>query len=67
MQLGPTTVRPSVGAEGLLERMEKRNVSAVLVTTEKGKFVGVARQRDLRALVEKSKSEKPVSSLHRRR
>ncbi|HEX2241221.1 MAG TPA: CBS domain-containing protein [Actinomycetota bacterium] len=67
MQIGPTTVRPTAGAEDLLDRMQKRNVPAVLVTTGKGKFLGIARQRHLRALVEKSKSERPVSGLHRRR
>ncbi|MFN2526853.1 MAG: CBS domain-containing protein [Actinomycetota bacterium] len=67
MEIGPTTVRPSAGAEGLLQRMQKRTVPAVLVTTEKGKFLGIARQRDLNNLVNKAKSEKPVSGFERRR
>jgi CBS domain-containing protein len=51
MEPGPTTVRPSEPAAPLLERMEKKNVGGILVTTAKGKLLGVALQQDLRALV----------------
>ncbi len=54
MEAGPTTVRPTEPAQALLERMEKRNVAAVVVTTNKGVLVGVARKNDLRGLVEDS-------------
>jgi len=54
METGPTTVRPTEPAKSLLERMEKRNVPAVVVTTNKGVLVGVARRSDLRRLVEES-------------
>ena len=54
METGPTTVRPTEPATPLLERMEKRNVSAVVVTTKKGQLCGVARREDLRRLVEES-------------
>ncbi len=66
MEIGPTTIRPSAGAEGLLERMVKKSVPAVLVTTEKGKFLGIARQRDLQKLVSEAKSDQPVSGIARR-
>ncbi len=35
MEPGPTTVRSSEAAEGLLKRMRKRNVPTVMVTTSK--------------------------------
>lgn len=54
METGPTTVRPHESAKELLERMEKRSVDAVTVTTKKGLLVGVARRKDLRRLVEES-------------
>lgn len=47
MEPGPTTVRPSEPAKPLLERMNKRNVPAMLVTTSKGKLVGLAKREDL--------------------
>jgi CBS domain-containing protein len=55
METGPTTVRPSEPAEALLERMERRNVPAVVVTTKRGELVGIARRGDLRRLIEESK------------
>src|SRR6266852_8559548 len=33
MTPGPSTVRPSIGVEDLLERMRKRNLTSYLVTT----------------------------------
>lgn len=54
METGPTTVRPNESAKDLLERMERRKVSAVVVTTNKGVLLGVARTTDLRRLVEES-------------
>jgi CBS domain-containing protein len=48
METGPTTVRPTEPAKALLERMEKRDVPVVVVTTNKGVLVGVARRNDLR-------------------
>lgn len=55
METGPTTVRPDESAKQLLERMDKRSVEAVVVTTKKGVLVGVARRKDLRRLVEESR------------
>lgn len=54
METGPTTVRPDESAKGLLERMHKRSVEGVVVTTKRGVFLGVARREDLRRLVEES-------------
>jgi|SRR5680860_587417 len=54
METGPTTVRPTEPAKALLERMDKRNVPAVVVTTNRGQLIGVARREDLRRLVEES-------------
>lgn len=54
METGPTTVRLTEPAGELLERMEAHNVPAVVVTTNKGVLVGVARRHDLRRLVKES-------------
>ena len=54
METGPTTVRPNESAKELLERMERRDVPAVVVTTKKGVLVGVARRAALQRLVKES-------------
>lgn len=51
MEPGPTTVRATESAAGLLERMIKRKVPAVLVTTNQGRLVGVATQEALHRLI----------------
>jgi len=51
MQTGPTTVRATESAAALLKRMKTRDVPAVLVTTPKGRFIGIARRADLEKLV----------------
>src|SRR5205823_14611520 len=40
MTPGPSTVRPSIGAVPLLERMRSRNVQSFVVTTPDGRLVG---------------------------
>ncbi len=54
MESGPTTVRPSEPAKALLERMKKRNVPAVIVTTNKGGLLGAATQEALERLTSPS-------------
>ncbi|MGQ0803044.1 MAG: CBS domain-containing protein [Actinomycetota bacterium] len=51
MEPGPTTVRASEAAKGLLERMRKRNVPAVIVTTNKGRLMGTVTQEALEGLL----------------
>ena len=51
MEPGPTTVRASEPAKGLLERMKKKKVPAVIVTTNKGRLMGVATQQALERLI----------------
>lgn len=55
MEPGPTTVRPTEAAEALLERMRKRNVPAVIVTTKRGRLIGAATREALERLVSKSR------------
>jgi CBS domain-containing protein len=50
MEPGPTTVRPHEPAGPLLERMRKKNVAAVIVTTNKGRLVGAVTQEALERL-----------------
>ena len=47
MTPGPSTVRPSIGADALLERIRARNLSSYLVTTPDGRLVGLVRRSDL--------------------
>jgi CBS domain-containing protein len=47
MTEGPSTVRPSIGADALLERMRERNLRSYVVTTPDGRLVGLVRLDDL--------------------
>ena len=47
MTPGPSTVRPSIGADALLERIRGRNLTSFLVTTPDGRLVGLALRSDL--------------------
>jgi CBS domain-containing protein len=44
MTEGPSTVRPSIGADALLERIRERNLRSYLVTTPDGRLVGLVRR-----------------------
>ncbi len=46
MTPGPSTVRPSIGGEDLLERMRERNLTSYLVTTPVGRLVGLVRRSE---------------------
>jgi CBS domain-containing protein len=46
MEPGPTTVRPSEPLQDLVERMQKHNVTTIVVTTPDGVLVGVLRRED---------------------
>ena len=47
MAPGPSTVRPSIGTEALLDRMRERNVKSYLVTTPDGRLVGLVRRNEI--------------------
>jgi CBS domain-containing protein len=47
MSPGPSTVRPSIGVDALLERIRARNLTSFLVTTPDGRLVGLVRRSDL--------------------
>jgi CBS domain-containing protein len=47
MTPGPSTIRPSIGTDALLERMQSRNLTSYLVTTPDGRLVGLVRRSDL--------------------
>ena len=47
MTPGPSTVRPSIGTEALLDRMRERNVKSYLVTTPAGRLVGLVRRNEI--------------------
>jgi CBS domain-containing protein len=54
MEPGPTTVRASEPARGLLQRMRNKNVQAVIVTTNKGRLMGTVTQEALDRLLSQS-------------
>jgi CBS domain-containing protein len=54
MEPGPTTVRPDEPARALLERMRKKKVPAVIVTTNKGQLMGTVTQEALERLTSSS-------------
>jgi Mg/Co/Ni transporter MgtE len=47
MTPGPSTVRPSIGADDLRERIRARDLTSYLVTTPDGRLVGLVRLDDL--------------------
>jgi CBS domain-containing protein len=47
MSPGPSTVRPSIGTDALLERMRPRNLNSYLVTIPDGRLVGLVRRGEL--------------------
>jgi len=47
MTEGPSTVRPSIGASALLERMRSRDLTSFPVTTSDGRLVGLALRADV--------------------
>jgi len=51
MEPGPTTVRGTEPAPELLERMRKKKVPAVIVTTNKGRLLGTVTQAALERLL----------------
>ena len=51
MDPGPTTVRATEPAKGLLERMRNKKVPAVIVTTNKGRLMGTVTQHALDRLL----------------
>jgi CBS domain-containing protein len=47
MSPGPSTVRPSIGTDALLERMQARKLTSYVVTTPDGRLVGLIRRDEL--------------------
>jgi CBS domain-containing protein len=66
MEPGPSTVRPTESAAAVLRRMKARDVPAVLVTTAKGKFFGIARKVELERLVRASEGKQYAGQERRR-
>jgi predicted transcriptional regulator len=69
MTEGPSTVRPSIGIDALLERMEAVNLASFAVTTPDGRLVGLVLREDaeraahpLRSRAERASTETPSRS-----
>jgi len=46
MSEGPSTVRPSIGIDALMKRMDERGLTTFPVTTPDGRLVGLVRRTD---------------------
>lgn len=46
MSEGPSTVRPSIGIDALIKRMDERDLATFPVTTPDGRLVGLVRRTD---------------------
>ncbi|MBX3069346.1 MAG: CBS domain-containing protein [Thermomicrobiales bacterium] len=46
MRAGPSTIRPNEDLAAVTERMQKRNVSCLFVTSSDGRLVGLLRRND---------------------
>jgi CBS-domain-containing membrane protein len=46
MSEGPSTVRPSIGIDALIERMDERQLTTFPITTSDGKLVGLVMRTD---------------------
>ena len=44
---GPRTYRPGIGADALLERLERGRLTTAVITTSDGRLVGVVLREDL--------------------
>jgi CBS domain-containing protein len=53
MTEGPSTVRPSIGAAALVERMRRNDVRSFLVTTPDGRLVGLVLRDEAEAQLSK--------------
>jgi Mg/Co/Ni transporter MgtE len=58
MSEGPSTVRPSIGIDALIKRMDERELMTFPVTTPDGRLVGLVRRADAeRALATGSRNQ----------
>ncbi len=56
MELGPSTVRANAARDALAERMRKRTLTSLPVTTPEGELLGVIRRDDVEAELGASRS-----------
>jgi predicted transcriptional regulator len=64
MVAGPTTYRPNVPVGKAVERMRKRGVPAVLVTTSDGRLIGQLYREDAERQTENLQTSENSSSTH---
>lgn len=51
MMPGPSTYRPNVGAQDMLDRFRKHDLHTALVTTSEGELIGMAYREDIEATI----------------
>ena len=61
MSSGPSTVRPNVTVEAMLERMRRRNLSNVVVTRLDGALLGLLRREDAEQLLASAAALPPAA------
>ena len=58
LEAGPATVRPSEELEGLVQRMQDRQINQILVTTSDGRLVGIMRRDDAERLLQQHQHDR---------
>jgi Mg/Co/Ni transporter MgtE len=58
LEAGPATVRPSEELEGLVQRMQNRQVNQILVTTSDGRLAGILRRDDAERLLQQHEHDR---------
>lgn len=54
MELAPVTLRPDASIEGTMRYLEERSLDSVLITTSRGRLIGVLTYHDLHTHAEKT-------------
>jgi CBS domain-containing protein len=62
MEAGPTTVRPNERLEELVERMQKKRIDQILVTTPDGRLVGILRRDDAERLLDRHQHKREATA-----
>jgi CBS domain-containing protein len=56
MEPGPTTIRPSEPLKEFIERMQKRRVGSIILTTPEGELIGVLKREDGQRRLEETRT-----------
>lgn len=57
MESGPSTVRPDLPLQDIVDRMQRRGVRSILVTTSAGRLIGILHRSDAEARLKANEGE----------